>query len=172
MSLTGKSPSWRSVGPARHFDAREEIRIVRVATIGLGLFAIALGIAFKGQNVAYMISLAFSIACSSTFPVLVLAIYWKRLTATGAVIGGGVGLLSSLLLTVLGPAIWVKVLGHASPVFPIDPPALITVPLAFLGCVIASLYWTRTEPTPADLRHSPPQRGKAQLEPNQAGRGA
>ena len=157
MSLTGKSPSWRRVGPARNFDARDEIRIVRVATIGLGLFAIALGIAFKGQNVAYMISLAFSIACSSTFPVLVLAIYWKRLTATGAVVGGGVGLLSSLLL------------GHASPVFPIDPPALT---LAFLGCVIASLYWTRTEPTPADLRHSPLHRGKAQLEPNQAGRGA
>jgi cation/acetate symporter len=77
--------------------------------------------------------------------------------------------LSSLLLTVLGPAIWVKVLGHANPVFPIDPPALVTVPLAFLACVIASRYGAPTEPTPRGLRNSPPHRGKTQLEANQGG---
>jgi cation/acetate symporter len=173
LTLSGASAISHDIYGAlfRHkaVDAREEIRIVRVATIGLGLFAIALGIAFKGQNVAYMIGLAFSIACSSTFPVLVLAIYWNRLTPTGAVVGGSVGLLSSLLLTVLGPAIWVKVLGHANPVFPMDPPALVTVPLAFLACVIASRYGAPTELTPRGLRNSPPHRGKTQLEANQGG---
>ena len=117
---------------------REEFRIVRTATVVLGVFAVVLGIAFKGQNVAYMISLAFSIACSSTFPVLLLAIYWKKLTAFGAVLGGGAGIVASLVLTVLGPSVWVKVLGHAAPVVPLDPPALVTVPLAFALCIVGS----------------------------------
>ncbi len=120
-------------------DTADEMRIVRIATISLGALAVILGIAFRTQNVAYMISLAFSIACSSTFPVLILAIYWKKMTSFGAVIGGSVGLVSSLLFTVLGPSVWVKVLGHAQPVFPLDPPALVTVPLAFAFCIIASL---------------------------------
>lgn len=129
-------------------DSREEMKIVRIATVVLGVLAVILGIAFRGQNVAYMISLAFSIACSSTFPVLVLAIYWKKTTSFGAVFGGSLGLLSSLLFTVLGPAIWVKVLGHAQPVFPIDPPALVTVPLAFAACVLGSLATQRTKQLP------------------------
>ncbi|WP_375464829.1 cation/acetate symporter ActP [uncultured Methylobacterium sp.] len=111
-----------------------EVRISRIATLVLGLVAIGLGIAFKGQNVAYMVSLAFAIACSSTFPILLLALYWRGLTTTGAVAGGVVGLASALGLTVLGPAVWVKVLGYAAPLFPIDPPTLVTLPLAFATC--------------------------------------
>ncbi|ANF59639.1 cation acetate symporter [Halotalea alkalilenta] len=130
-------------------DAPDEIRIVKIATVVLGALAVLLGIAFRNQNVAYMISLAFSIACSSTFPVLILAIYWKKMTPFGAVLGGGVGLASSLLFTVLGPSVWVKVLGYAQPVFPIDPPALVTVPLAFTVCLIASLATQSSRvPTP------------------------
>ncbi|WP_137924175.1 sodium/solute symporter [Cupriavidus sp. 2SB] len=126
-------------------NEREEIRIVRIATVILGAVAVVLGIAFKGQNVAYMISLAFSIACSSTFPVLLLAIYWKKLTAFGAILGGGAGIAVSLFLTVLGPSVWVKVLGNPAPVVSLDPPALITVPLAFLLCIAGS-YMTRAVP--------------------------
>ncbi|WPB55466.1 sodium:solute symporter family transporter [Xylophilus sp. GOD-11R] len=121
----------------------EEFRIVRIATVVLGAFAVLLGIAFKGQNVAYMISLAFSIACSSTFPVLLLAIYWKKLTSFGAVLGGGLGIAGSLALTVMGPSVWVKVLGHAQPLITLDPPALVTVPLAFLGCYVGSVLSAR-----------------------------
>jgi cation/acetate symporter len=123
---------------------REEFRIVRIATVVLGAFAVLLGIAFKGQNVAYMISLAFSIACASTFPVLFLAIYWKRFTAFGAVLGGSAGILASLVLTVLGPSVWVKVLGHAAPIVALDPPALVTVPLAFLLCIAGSYLGSAT----------------------------
>ncbi|WP_354677342.1 sodium:solute symporter family transporter [Cupriavidus plantarum] len=125
---------------------REEFRIVRIATVILGAFAVALGIAFKGQNVAYMISLAFSIACSSTFPVLLLAIYWRKLTAFGAILGGGAGIAVSLILTILGPSVWVKVLGNPVPLVTLDPPALVTVPLAFLLCIAGSLM---TRPAPA-----------------------
>ncbi|HEY0286249.1 MAG TPA: sodium/solute symporter [Pseudomonas sp.] len=120
-------------------NEKTEMRIMKTAVLALGALAVVLGLLFKGQNIAYMISLAFSISCSSTFPVLILAMYWKRLTAKGAVWGGGAGLISSLVLTVLGPSIWVKVLGFPTAAFSIDPPALITVPLAFVVCLGVSL---------------------------------
>jgi cation/acetate symporter len=120
-------------------DDKAEMRIMKISVLALGAIAVVLGLLFKGQNIAYMISLAFSISCSSTFPVLILAMYWKRLTTKGAVLGGSAGLVSSLVLTVLGPSIWVKVLGFPVAAFSIDPPALITVPLAFIVCICVSL---------------------------------
>lgn len=120
-------------------DDRKEVRVSKIATFGLGVFAVLLGIAFQTQNVAYMVSLAFAVACSSTFPLLLLSIYWRGLTTKGAVIGGSVGLASALVLTVLGPPVWVKVLGYATPFFPIDPPTIVTMPLAFLTCWLVSV---------------------------------
>ncbi|MDQ0507460.1 sodium:solute symporter family transporter [Xanthobacter agilis] len=121
-----------------HVDDQRELKISRIATVVLGLLAIALGIAFEGQNVAYMISLAFAIACSSTFPVLLLSIYWRGLTTRGAIAGGSAGLLAALVLTVLGPSMWVKVFGFAAPMVSLDPPTLISMPLAFLTCWLVS----------------------------------
>jgi Na+(H+)/acetate symporter ActP len=69
----------------------------------------------------------------------VLAIYWPALTTRGAVWGGSVGLLGSIVLTVLGPSVWVKVLGYAAPIVPMDPPTLVTMPLAFVVCIGVSL---------------------------------
>ncbi|QTF08525.1 cation/acetate symporter ActP [Brenneria izadpanahii] len=122
---------------------QREMRIMKAAVLVLGIIAVLLGIAFKGQNIAYMISLAFSISCSSTFPVLILAIYWRRFSARGAVWGGATGLIASLALTILGPSVWVKVLGYAAPAFSIDPPAIITVPLAFTVAIAVSLLERR-----------------------------
>jgi cation/acetate symporter len=120
-------------------DDRKEVRVSKIATVGLGVITVLLGIAFQTQNVAYMVSLAFAVACSSTFPLLLLSIYWRGLTTKGAVIGGSVGLFSALALTILGPPVWVKVLGFAAPVFPIDPPTIVTMPLAFFACWLASV---------------------------------
>ena len=120
-------------------DDRKEVRVGKIATVGLGVVAVLLGIAFQTQNVAYMVSLAFAVACSSTFPLLLLSIYWRGLTTKGAVIGGSVGLFSALALTILGPPVWVKVLGFAAPIVPIDPPTIITMPLAFIACWLASV---------------------------------
>jgi cation/acetate symporter len=71
--------------------------------------------------------------------VLILALYWRGFTTRGAIVGGSVGLVSALMLTVLGPPVWVKVLGNAAPVFPLDPPTLVTLPLALVTCVVVSI---------------------------------
>ena len=123
----------------KNVDERKEVIVSRVATVALGLVAIALGLIFKEQNVAYTVGLAFAVAASANFPVLLLAIYWRGLTTAGALAGGLTGLVSAVGLTVIGPAIWVKVLGHAAPIFPYDPPAIVTIPLAFLVTFVVSM---------------------------------
>ncbi len=116
----------------------QELRASRITTLVLGLLAIILGVAFRTQNVAYMVSLAFAIAASSTFPVLLLSLYWPGLTTRGAISGGCTGLVTALLLTVTGPSIWVKVFGFPAPLITLDPPTLVTMPLAFLVCWLVS----------------------------------
>jgi cation/acetate symporter len=117
---------------------REEMRVTRVATVGLGLIAIGLGILFENQNVAFLVGLTFGIAASTNFPVLIMAMYWKDLTTRGALLGGCAGLVSALVLVILSPAVWVAVLGNAEAIYPYDHPALFSMPLAFLVIVIAS----------------------------------
>jgi len=105
----------------------------------LGILAILLGIVFEKINVAFMVGLAFAIAASANFPVLLLSMYWKGLTTRGAILGGWVGLLSAVLLTVLSPSIWKSVFGFPAGIFPYDSPALFTMPLGFLCCWVGSV---------------------------------
>ena len=128
---------------------RSEIRVSRLATVGLGVLSVLLGIAFQTQNVAYMISLAYAVSCSSTLPLLILALYWRGLTTRGAVAGGIAGLVGAVLLTVLGPPVWVKVLGNPAPIFPLDPPTIVTMPIAFLTAWLVSVLDQRRLPTAA-----------------------
>jgi cation/acetate symporter len=123
---------------AGHSEA-SEVKVSRYATVALGIVAVVLGIIFRTQNVAYMVGLAFAIAASANLPVLLLTMYWRGLTTRGAVSGGLTGLVSAVVLTILGPSIWVSVLGHAAPAFPLDPPALVTVPLGFFVCWAVSV---------------------------------
>jgi cation/acetate symporter len=118
---------------------REELWVSRAATVGLGVLAIILGILFEHQTIAFIVSLTFSIAASSNFPVLVLSIYWRGLTTRGAVIGGSLGLLSAVALTILSPTVWVKVLGHAAPIYPYEYPALFSMLVAFAGIYLFSV---------------------------------
>ncbi len=114
-------------------DERDELRVSRIATVVLGVLAIMLGILFENQNIAFMVGLAFAIAASSIFPVLFLSMYWRRLTTRGAVTGGFLGLGTAVLLMILGPTIWVGILGNAEPVFPYEYPALFSMSVAFAG---------------------------------------
>jgi cation/acetate symporter len=120
-------------------DMREEFVVARIATVGLGVIAVVLGIAFKGQNVAYMVGLAFAIAASANFPALVLSIFWRRLTTAGAQWSMIVGTVSTLALIYLSPAIQVDILKHESALFPLRNPGIVTIPLSFLVAVVVSL---------------------------------
>ena len=111
----------------------QEIRVSKIATVCLGIVAILLGIIFEKQNVAYMVGLAFAVAALANFPIILLSMYWSKLTTRGAVIGGFMGLVSAVVGVVLGPVVWTKVLGNAAPIFPYENPALISITLAFLG---------------------------------------
>ncbi|WP_434779814.1 cation acetate symporter [Neisseria sp. Ec49-e6-T10] len=114
-------------------SSRDEFRVSRITTFILGILAILLGILFEKQNIAFMVGLAFSIAASANFPVLLLSMFWKGLTTRGAVIGGGLGLLSAVTMILLGPTVWVDVLGHEHALFPYKNPAIFSVTLAFVS---------------------------------------
>ncbi len=118
---------------------QQEMRVTRIATVGLGLVAIFLGFLFEHQNIAFLVGLTFGIAASTNFPVLIMAMYWKGLTTRGALAGGFAGLVSALVLVILSPAVWVAVLGNAKALYPYDHPALFSMPLAFLVTVVVSL---------------------------------
>lgn len=118
---------------------REELRVSKITVLVLGVVAIVLGIAFEKQNIAFMVGLAFSIAASCNFPIILLSMYWSKLTTRGAMIGGWLGLITAVVLMILGPTIWVQVLGHATPVYPYEYPALFSMAAAFIGTWLFSI---------------------------------
>jgi cation/acetate symporter len=123
-------------------DSAAELRVSRRTVLVLAVIAILLGILFEKQNVAFMVSLAFALAASGNFPVLLLSLLWKGCTTRGVVVGGSVGLLTALVLTILSPAIWVAILHHDKAIFPYSSPAIFTVPLAFFTIWLVSVLDT------------------------------
>ena len=111
----------------------KEVLVSRLTAVVIGILTIILGIAFQGQNIAYVVALALSIAASANFPVLILSLFWRRLTTRGAWIGGTMGLVCSLLFVILGPAVWVEVIGFEKPIFPSGYPALYAMLIAFFA---------------------------------------
>jgi cation/acetate symporter len=120
-------------------NSHEELRVSRITVVVLALLAIALGIAFEKINVAFMVSLAFALAASGNFPVLILSLFWKGCTTRGVVAGGTVGVVLALVLTILSKPIWVDILGHAAPLFKYSSPTIFSMPLAFLTIWLVSL---------------------------------
>ncbi len=118
---------------------REELRVSKITVLVLGVVAIALGILFEKQNIAFMVGLAFSIAASCNFPIILLSMYWSKLTTRGAMVGGWLGLITAVVLMILGPTVWVQVLGPASPVYPYEYPALFSMIVAFVGTWLFSV---------------------------------
>jgi cation/acetate symporter len=117
----------------------EQIRVARIATVVFGAVAVVLGILFKGQNVAFMVGLAFAIAASGNFPALLLSIVWSRFNTAGAVWSIMTGALLAVILIVLSPTIWVDMLHHSAAIFPLRNPAIVSMPAGFLAGIIASL---------------------------------
>ncbi len=109
------------------------VKISRITVVIVGFVGVILGIAFESQNIAYMVGLAFGIAASANFPILFLSIYWRGLTTRGAFLGGLAGLLTAITLVIIGPIVWVQILGNAEALFPYKHPALFSVTVAFVS---------------------------------------
>ncbi len=122
-------------------DSASELRVSRMTTLALGLVAVLLGIVFEKQNIAFMVSLAFAVAASANLPPLMLSVLWKDCTTKGAVIGGFLGLISSVALTVVSPAVWEATLGNpkGSAWFPYSSPALFSMTIGFVGVWLFSV---------------------------------
>lgn len=133
------------VGASQSAGEHGELKVFRAAAVLAAVAAVGLAILFQKENVAYLVALALTVAASTNFPMVILSLYWRGLTAAGALAGGLAGLASSVGLIVVSPGVWVRVLGHAEAIFPAEYPALVSAPLAFLVCWAVSLA---TQPKP------------------------
>jgi len=123
---------------AKDMSDATEVKVSRISAVVIGLIAIVLGYKFEHQNVAFMVGLAFAIAASCNFPVLISTMFWKGATTIGTFVGGLVGLISAVTMVVLSEAVWVKTLGNAEAIFPYSSPALFSMPLAFFTIWLVS----------------------------------
>lgn len=119
-------------------DPKLEMKVTKGASIALGILAILLGIGFENQNVAFMVGLAFAIAASVNFPIILLSIYWKGLTTNGVFYGGFIGLIVVLLMVLFSPSVWVKTFHFDSAIFPYDSPGIFSIPLTFVLIYVIS----------------------------------
>jgi cation/acetate symporter len=125
---------WSNVIRKGRDSEKEEVTVARIAALAIGGIAIAIAIMGGSDlNVSYMVGLAFAVAASANFPALLLALTWKRFNTTGAVTGVLFGVVSSVGLVLLGPDV------RSDPLIELTQPAIISVPLGFLGCILGSL---------------------------------
>ncbi|TQK10587.1 cation acetate symporter [Herbaspirillum sp. SJZ107] len=116
-----------------------ELRVSKITTICLGIIAVLLGIVFQSVNVAFMVSLAFAIAASANFPVLFMSVLWKGCTTRGATVGGFLGLITAVGLTVVSKSVWVDVFHNKAAIFPYTSPALFSMIVGFVGVWLFSV---------------------------------
>jgi cation/acetate symporter len=116
-----------------------ELRVSKITTVCLGIIAVLLGIVFQSVNVAFMVSLAFAIAASANFPVLFMSVLWKGCTTRGATVGGFLGLITAVGLTVVSKSVWVDVFHNKAAIFPYTSPALFSMAVGFIGVWLFSV---------------------------------
>ncbi len=120
-------------------DEAGEVKVARIATVLIGILAMILGLVFKGQNVAFMVGLAFAIAASANFPSLLLSIIWKKFTTKGAVASVITGAGLAIILIILSPTVWVDLFKNETAIFPLKNPALVSMTASFIAGILVSL---------------------------------
>lgn len=136
---------WVNVVRHGHADEKEQFKVAKGATLALGVLAVILGIVFKGQNVAFMVGLAFAIAASANFPALLLSMLWRGFTTAGAVTCILVGGATAIVLIAISPTIMVDLMGREAAIFPLKNPALVSIPLSFITGIVVSLLFPEAE---------------------------
>lgn len=138
---------WYTVVKRQREDEREQVLVARITAGVIGILSIVLAMALRSLNVAFLVGLAFAVAASANVPAILLTIYWRRFNTAGMIAGMLVGLCSAVVLIGLGPSVMgVDAAGTAArhliqrpPLFPLDNPALVSVPLGFLAAVAGTL---------------------------------
>ena len=121
----------------------EEVRVARITAFVVGALSIVIAIVLgPSVNVAFLVGLAFAVAASANLPVMLFSLYWKRFNTAGAVTGLLVGLASSIVLILVSPDFM------KNPLFPLKNPALVSVPLGFLGAWLGTIL-SREKPDEA-----------------------
>ncbi len=119
-------------------DETSEVKVAKIATLLIGVLAMILGLVFKGQNVAFMVGLAFAIAASANFPSLLLSILWKKFTTKGAVASIVTGAGLAITLIIFSPTVWVDIFKYKTAIFPLKNPALVSMTASFLVGILVS----------------------------------
>ena len=121
----------------------EQVRVSRITAVVLGVVAIGLGILANGQNVAFLVALAFAIAAAANLPTILFSLYWSRFNTRGALWSMYGGLVSTLVLIVFSPAVsgakTAMIPGADFAWFPLANPGIVSIPLAFLLGVVGTL---------------------------------
>ena len=119
----------------------EEVRVARITAFVVGGISMAIAITLgPTANVAFLVALAFAVAASANLPVIVLSLFWKRFNTKGAVAGLATGLISSLVLILISPSFM-----KTNPIFPLENPGIVSIPLGFLGAIIGTLLGREPE---------------------------
>jgi cation/acetate symporter len=129
-------------------DDRKKVKAGKLAAFGVGIFAIALGILFKGMNVSFLVGLAFAVAASANLPAIMFLLFWEKTTAKGIAWSIVTGILSSVLIIILSPTMWERYgLDKAAAPIPLDNPGIISIPLAVIVLVVVSLLTQKDNAT-------------------------
>ncbi|MDE2481895.1 MAG: cation acetate symporter [bacterium] len=113
---------------------REQLMVARSAALFVGFLSIVLSVMLRGVNVAFLVGLAFAVAASTNAPALILALTWRRFSRLGAMCGMIAGLVSSVALIIVGPAIM-----HDRALFPLQNPGIVSIPLGFIAAILGTL---------------------------------
>ncbi|MDV6230260.1 MULTISPECIES: cation acetate symporter [Rhodococcus] len=132
-------------------DDKKQVKVSRITAVVIGVLAIGLGILANGQNIAFLVALAFAVAAAANLPTILYSLFWRRFTTTGALFSMYGGLISTIVLIIFSPAVsgspTSMVPGSDFAWFPLSNPGIVSIPLAFILGIVGTLISKDTENT-------------------------
>lgn len=130
----------------KNLSDEKKVKAGKIAAFAVGIFAIGLGMAFKGMNVSFLVGWAFAIAASANLPAILFLLFWKKTSAAGIAYSIVVGIVSSLVIILTSPTMWDRYgLDPANAIHQLENPALISFPLAVITIYVVSLLYPQKE---------------------------